>query len=298
MKTSSVWLCIIAFLVLLSPTYAQETLEQRVERLEREVAELRARLGLVDSISDRPIPQELVGNENIKFGFPSGVGTLLVKRDYVILHNDDNKVPAWVTYHLTRENLQGTARRTNNFRPDTSLASGRRAELVDYRNSGYDRGHMAPAGDFKRSAEAMSESFVLSNMAPQWPTLNRGIWELLESQVRSLCTNHGSIWIFTGPLYLNNGGHRAQPATHIGPNRVAVPTHFFKAILCEHSNGQYELFSFIMQNKGTPPVGQPRDYLVSVDSVETVSGFDFFNLLPDSVEARLEATVAPDWPVP
>ena len=151
---------------------------------------------------------------------------LLVKEFFVICHDMEQEIPEWVTYHLTRENLQGTTQRTDDFRPDPELAPGERAELVDYRNSGYDRGHMAPAADFKRSQEAMSETFLLSNMAPQRPSLNRGIWERLEREVRSLADAHGSIWVFTGALFLDGSGNPSSPVSFIGPNRVAVPTHF------------------------------------------------------------------------
>lgn len=274
------------------PDAHSQTVEDRLERLERQVRELRA----IHQPPDE-LPEELMGNEHVRWGYPGGDCTLLVKEHYVICHDDTNRVADWVTYRLNRENLQGDVSRTDNFRPDPELTSGERAELVDYRRSGYDRGHMAPAAAFKRSRTAMSETFLLSNMAPQRPNLNRRIWRMLEEHVRSLARAHGSIWVFTGTFYVDDAGNRVQPATFIGPNQVAVPTHFFKAILCEHTTGAVEMFAFIMPNQLRPVSGKPRDYLVSVDEVESLSGLDFFTVLSDPEENRLEAAVATNWPI-
>jgi endonuclease G len=247
--------------------------------------------------ADTTMPAVLVGNDNIRYGYPGGKGVVLTKQFYVILFDTTTLVPEWVTYHLTKEELQGTANRKNDFRPDPDLPEGRRSELQDYKNSGYDRGHMAPAADFKRSEEAMSETFFLSNMAPQRPNLNRITWSHLEDEVRSLVDKHGSIWIFTGPLYLDSVDQKTQPVEHIGPDNVAVPTHFFKVILCEHSDGQREMFAFIMKNQIGKLTGTSRDYIVSVRKAEELSGLNFFHRLADDEETRLETTAAANWPV-
>lgn len=247
--------------------------------------------------ADTSMPAVLVGNDNVEYGYPGGRGIVLAKRFYVILFDTTTLVPEWVTYHLTKENLQGSANRKNNFRPDPSLPVGKRSELEDYKKSGFDRGHMAPAADFKRSEEAMSETFFLSNMAPQRPNLNRITWSHLENEVRNLADKHGSIWIFTGPLYLDSLDQKSQPIEHIGPNNVAVPTHFFKVILCEHSDGQREMFAFIMKNQVGKLPGTSKDYIVTVRKVEELSGLNFFHRLPDDEEATLETTAATNWPV-
>jgi len=198
-------------------------------------------------------------------------------------------------YHLTNEDLQGTAERSDDFRPDPELPVGKRAELIDYKNSGYDRGHMAPAADFTRSDSAMSETFLLSNMTPQRSHLNRGVWEHLEEQVRTFTQNRGSIWIVTGSLFIDESGRRCGPFAWIGPDSVAVPTHFFKAILSELASGTHEMFAFILPNWSSGLSDPTRNYLVSVDSVGKVSGLDLFDALPDSEEAGLEAKVAVEW---
>jgi endonuclease G len=247
--------------------------------------------------ADSSLPAALRGNDNLRWGYPGGRGTVLVKQHFVILYDGRYKVPTWVTYHLTRDELQGTESRTNNFRPDTALPPDQRSELVDYRRSGYDRGHMAPAADFKRDQAAMSETFLLSNMAPQRPHLNRQIWAHLEDQVRALIQAQGSMWIFTGALYLDSLQSPTVPTSYIGPDSVAVPTHFYKVILCEHPDGSHEMFAFVLPN-ALAPQGEPRDYIVSVDRVQHLSGLDFFAALPDSEEHRLEAVVNTNWPIP
>jgi endonuclease G, mitochondrial len=275
------------------------TTDTRLARLEQQVAELRALHGLpASSHAVSGLPAELIGNENVRWGYPGGGCTLLIKEFYVICEDISLRVPTWVTYELTRQMLGGNAARTDDFRPDPELTPGERAELVDYRNSGYDRGHMAPAADFKRNQVAMSETFLLSNMAPQHPNLNRGMWERLETQVRHLADAHGHIWIFTGALFLDSTGTATPPSQFIGPDHVAVPTHFFKAILCEHASGAHEMFAFIVPNRLEPLSGEPRAYAVSVDRVEQLSGLDLFSELPDPEEDRLEALVLTSWPIP
>ena len=283
----------LALVAVARPLQAQTT-DERLTELEQLVQELRA---LHDLPTDPvEVPVELVGNEHVRWGYPGGTCAFLIKEHYVTCHNDETLVPDWVTYHLTRENLDGDAVRRNNFRPDPELPSGQRAELVDYRHSGFDRGHMAPAAAFKRSVTAMSETFFLSNMAPQRPNLNRRIWSRLEAQVRTLAETHGSIWVFTGSLYLDDAGNPADPVQFIGPNNVAVATHFYKVILCEHATGTIELFAFMMENDLDPLPGQPRDYVTSVDAIEALTQLNFFTALPEAEENRLEQITNP-WPI-
>ena len=144
----------------------------------------------------------------------------------------------------------------------------------------------------------MSTTFLLSNMTPQTARLNRRIWARLESEVRELARSHGSIWVFTGTVYLDAAGQPVEPQDFIGNSRVAVPTHVYKAILCEHEDGTRETFGFLLPNTSQTIPGVPRDYIVSVDSLEAVTGLDFFSRLVDAEEAALELREATGWPVP
>ena len=161
-------------------------------------------------------------------------GRLLDRSFYVVCHAGAWRIPRWVAYHLRAGDLPGTVSRNDRFRADPALPAGERSELADYRNSGMSRGHLAPADDFLRSFEAMDATFLLSNMAPQLQGLNGGRWRVLEGEVQALAAAHGSIWVITGPLFLDAALRPIAPTEFIGGGRVAVPTHFFKVVLCEH----------------------------------------------------------------
>ena len=275
----------------------ERTLEQEIQQLQRQLDELRRQLyRLTAEPIPSPIPEELRGNENVQYGFPGGDGTILEKEYFVILYDTRLKIPRWVGYHLTRKYLEeNNAPRTDKFKPDPDLPPDERAELEDYKGSGFDRGHQAPAADFHRSEEAMEETFLLSNMCPQWPSFNRGIWARLEEQVRAVAENAGSIWVYTGALFLDDKGRISPPHQFLGPDSVAVPTHFFKVVLVERGPANHEMFAFIMKNQPTKVSGPPASYQVTVDSVQRVSGLDFFDVLPDAEERRLERRIDGQW---
>ena len=134
---------------------------------------------------------------------------------YTLNYNEEHEQAEWVAYILTKDRVYGTVKRTNNFRPDPKVKTGS-ATLADYKGSGYDRGHLAPAADMKWSATAMSESFYMSNMSPQRPGFNRGIWKRLEQLVRTWAVEYEEIHVVTGPVL--KGSFKS-----IGPNQVSVP---------------------------------------------------------------------------
>ncbi|MDZ7792136.1 MAG: DNA/RNA non-specific endonuclease [Spirochaetia bacterium] len=119
---------------------------------------------------------------------------------YTLSYSEEHEQAEWVAYKLTIEELQGDVERTDNFREDKKVDT-ETASLSDYRGSGYDRGHLAPAADFSWSEEAMSDTFYLSNMSPQKPGFNRGIWRSLESQVREWAIRDKALLVVTGPVF-------------------------------------------------------------------------------------------------
>ena len=111
-------------------------------------------------------------------------GQIVHHANYTLQYNEEHEQASWVAYRLTSHHLQNpSTKRKDNFRSDPKVKTGS-ATLSDYKGSGYDRGHLAPAADFKWSSTAMSESFYMSNMSPQVPGFNRGIWKKLESKIR------------------------------------------------------------------------------------------------------------------
>jgi endonuclease G len=129
------------------------------------------------------------------------------------------------------------------------------------------------------NAEAMSETFFLSNMSPQVPAFNRGIWKSLETLVREWAEEEDSIFIVTGGILRESKGT-------IGSDRVTVPSRFYKVIY--DLTGEKKMIAFILPNeKG---VKQLSEFVVTVDSVQKVTGIDFFHCLPDTLKNRLEST--------
>ncbi len=201
---------------------------------------------------------------------------------YTLSYCEEYEVPYWVAYKLTRDNLESsTVSRKDNFREDDAVYTGS-AKLSDYKKSGYDRGHMAPAADFKWSEEAMDDTFYLSNMCPQNHSFNSGLWNDLESAVRSIAYEDEEIYVVTGPV-LTDG-----PYETIGESRVAVPKYFYKVIL-DYTEPVIKAIGFIMPNENSP---EPLEYFaVTVDEVEEVTGIDFFPALPDDIEDVVESSI-------
>ncbi len=168
--------------------------------------------------------------------------TLIIHTGYSLVYDEEHEQAKWVAYHLTRDELYGLYERKDDFRSDESISTGS-AELDDYRRSGYDRGHLIPAADASWSEQAMSETFFLSNMSPQEPSFNRGIWADLEATVRHFADSFGSVYVTTGPLY-----ERESERVTIGDNEVTVPDAYFKAILTTHG-GTPQAIAFILANE-------------------------------------------------
>jgi len=209
---------------------------------------------------------------------PTHTGELIKHQNYILSYSEKFEQAQWVAYELNASETTGLIKRADNFRPDPIVKTGS-ANLNDYKGSGYDRGHLAPAADMGFSAAAMSESFYMSNMSPQKPSFNRGIWKNLETQVRNWAKAYDQIYVVTGAVL--------KPGLPIiGKNRVAVPEKYYKIIFREKA-GHSDMIAFLMDNKKSDrPL---NSHVVSVDRIEKLTGIDFFPQLPDEVEKTLEA---------
>jgi endonuclease G len=211
--------------------------------------------------------------ENLASGYPmtTTTDTILSYTGFDLGYNETYEQAAWVAYVLTREEAENeTSDRTDNFRPDTLISTGS-ATLADYRGSGFDRGHLAPAGDMRWNLEAMSQSFLMSNMSPQRPAFNRGVWLRLENQVRDWAIEKDSLYVISGPV-LN------RIDTLIGENEVGVPSYYFK-VLVDLSPPDHDMIAFLLPNSGSSE--ELLQFAISVDSLEQVTGYDFFSNSPD-----------------
>ena len=230
----------------------------------------------------------LIAQSNNIFNYlPDKVGSKIIEHDhYTLGYNEEHEQASWVAYRLTDHQIQNPiTKRKDNFRSDPKVKTGS-ATLSDYKGSGYDRGHLAPAADFKWSATAMSESFYMSNMSPQVPGFNRGIWKNMESTVRNWAVENDEIYIVTGPVLENTLGS-------IGSNRVSIPSQYYKVIL-DYKKPDIKGIGIIMPNEKSD--ASLSLYAVSIDEVERVTGIDFFPELPDKIEERLENNInVTDW---
>ena len=211
---------------------------------------------------------------------------LLFKSQFIISYNVNNLCPNYVCWSLTPERVNGKVKRSNNFHADAAMSSHVRVDFFDYNGSGYDRGHMCPAGDNKNTEKAMDESFCMTNMCPQSHNLNVGAWNDLEIQCRSWARNYGTLYICCGPIFDSKEPKRVGTRRNM---RIAVPDRFFKVVL---ALGRVpKAIGFIYPNRSCG--GDMRDYAVSVDQVEKVTGMDFFYQLDDKQEKQLEKECAP-----
>ena len=216
--------------------------------------------------------------QDAKFA-PVAQGTLLVNPSYIVDFDEESRIAHWVHYELTSHEVSGSASRSNQFRRDGRASNS--AHPQNYKSSGYDRGHLKPAGDSKSSAREMANSFWMTNVFPQTPSLNRGLWRTLEQGVRGWASSYSSVHVSTGAS-LQTQGHRA--------NQVRVPTYCWKAIL--RTAPDTAVIAFWMPNAAGVE-GNPSDYIVSVDLLESRIGIDLFPKLPDSTERRLESIAVP-----
>lgn len=199
---------------------------------------------------------------------------------YTLEYSEEHEQARWVAYVLTADMIDGPWERCEHFRPDPMVASGS-ADLSDYRGSGFDRGHLAPAGDMRWDSVAMCESFYMSNMSPQRPGFNRGIWKRLEAQVRIWADENEEIWIVTGPVLTDD-------LPTIGVNEVSIPDYFYKVVI-DIKEPDMKGIGFVMPNqRSSKPI---ESFAVTIDSVEVLTGLDFFSALPDSLEHLLESSI-------
>ncbi len=270
----------------LADDFAQNGLDKTRETL----AETKAKLAETKSklqTAEMDKPAEKLSDASADAGLP----VLLEKRTeqvirhegYTVSYNSDYRIANWVSYELTRQEAQNTkASRSNKFVPDPAV-TGATALNEDYSRTGYDKGHLAPAGDMKWSLKAMQESFYFSNICPQKPGLNRGVWRELEEQCRLWASDYGPLQVATGPVI-------EKDLRRLGKNRVGIPKTFYK-VLCMKIDGRYEAIGFLFENKDYKNSETFQQHVVSVDEVEKTTGIDFFPGLPDEIENRMEAKV-------
>lgn len=209
-------------------------------------------------------------------------GITLKRTAYTLSFNQEYNIPNWVAWKLNKERLvERVSRKRYRFNPDPDIDVNKAVVTQDYANSGYDRGHMCPAGDSRWSGQAMTESFYMTNICPQHPNLNGGDWHELEKACRRWALE-GTIYIVCGPILYKNPSYAPIGKEH----KIRVPEAFFKVILAGVEEGRPRAIGFIYKNTaGNRPLDS---YVNSIDQVERITGMDFFPALPDDIEQRIE----------
>ncbi|GAB4321426.1 MAG: DNA/RNA non-specific endonuclease [Bacteroidales bacterium] len=197
---------------------------------------------------------------------------------YTLCYSEEWEQAKWVAYDLTLPELESRFGRTDRFLEDP-LVITQSANANDYKGSGYDRGHLAPAADMQWDSIAMRESFYFSNISPQLPGFNRGIWKELETKVRQWAEKYEKLYITTGPVCYDSD-------SAIGASRVRVPTHFYKAVLVYNDTLKTGIGFLFPHQKIS---GDIFDYAVTIDDIEDLTGLDLYPNLPDRFEKKIES---------
>lgn len=198
------------------------------------------------------------------YGFPQINlldGQPICRHGYALMHDNQAMVAAWVVYTLTKDQTLSCLPRQDAFEADQSLPRGQRAELSDYKKSGYDMGHLAPNADQSWHPQVQRESFLLSNVAPQLPGLNRGLWRELEAIIRGWAYNIGSLTIYTGAIY-DLAGTRLQ-------NRVVIPQAFYKIVI-NNQTGETLAFLFPHQSHLGGEIASVQTTVNIIESYTTI----------------------------
>lgn len=215
----------------------------------------------------------------------STTGEVVVHQFYTLSYREQDEQAEWVAYELKKNQLSHTNFKRPYFIEDPMVESGS-ANWKNYIRSGYDRGHLCPAGDRRFSLDAFNETFYTSNITPQRNDFNAGIWNRLEQKTRYWAAKYDGVYVVTGGVLSGN-------LEHIGKEDVSVPKYFYK-ILLDQTNGKYKTIAFLLPHQETEvPLYK---FVVSIDEIEKKTGIDFFPKLPDAVENTLEkSTSYKEW---
>lgn len=216
--------------------------------------------------------------EGDDYYLPKSTTNEIVKHKYYTLsYNENHEQAEWVAYELKKNQLSYTNHHRPYFEDDPQVETGS-ASWRNYKKSGYDKGHLCPAGDRRFSEEAFVETFYTSNISPQLNDFNAGIWNRLEQKTRYWASKYDGVYVVTGGVLSND-------LESIGKEKVSVPKYFYK-ILLDNSRGEYKTIAFLLPHEDSEkPLNK---FVVSIDKIEKMTGIDFFPRLPDEIENKLE----------
>ncbi len=232
-------------------------------------------------IQDKAVTVGATTKETTKTFFlpTSTTGQIIHHNGYSLSYNEEFEQAEWVAYELKKEHLSKKNFKRPYFEIDKAVKTNA-ANWRNYKKSGYDKGHLCPAGDRRYSKAAHNETFLTSNISPQEHKFNAGLWNRIEQKTRYWAGRYNGVFVVTG------GVLKGKMKT-IGDEAVAVPNQFYKIIL-DYNNGAPKVIAFLTPHKDSK---EPLyNYVVSVNSVEALTGIDFFPELDDAIESKIEAS--------
>lgn len=198
------------------------------------------------------------------------------RNTYVFSYSEAHEQSEWVAYYLDSDDIKTTNFDRPFFEQDP-LVKTESADWRNYKKSGYDKGHLCPAGDRKETLDEYNETFFTSNISPQEHNFNSGIWNRLEDKVRYWATKNNGLYVVTGGVLNDN-------LKTIGKEKVSVPNYFYKVLLSKEGT---KMIGFLVPHKNSD---KPLyEFVVSVDEIEKMTGIDFYPNLPDEIENKLES---------
>ncbi|MEE9407152.1 MAG: DNA/RNA non-specific endonuclease [Polaribacter sp.] len=224
-----------------------------------------------------------INNNNNNNGFnylPTSTTNQIIKHNgYTLSYSEKHEQAEWVAYSLNKKDIVYTNRKRPYFNVDPKVKT-KSAHWRSYKNSGYDRGHLCPAGDRRLTVDSYNETFLTSNISPQKHDFNAGIWNKLEQKTRYWAKKHNHLYVVTGGILQNN-------LPTIGKDKISVPKQFYK-ILLDYTQPEIKTIAFLFPHKESK---KPLyEFVISIDELEQKTGIDFFPNLPDDIENRLEAS--------
>ncbi len=221
-----------------------------------------------------------VKKDTNEYFLPSSTTNQIIHHsNYSLSYSETHEQAEWVAYELKKSHLSNSNFKRPYFEIDKAVTTGA-AHWRNYKKSGYDRGHLCPAGDRKFSREAHDETFLTSNISPQRHDFNSGVWNRLEQKVRYWAKKYDGVFVVTGGVLKGN-------LKTIGTEDVAVPNQFYK-VLIDNNTGETKMIAFLMPHKDS---NKPLyEFVVSVDEIEKLTSIDFFPELNDTIENQLEAS--------
>lgn len=221
----------------------------------------------------------LVLDKNISFLPTSTTGQIIQHKYYSLSYSEYHEQAEWVAYYLKADHIKRTKFKRPYFNKDTKVKT-KSAHYKNFKNSGFDKGHLCPAGDRKFSKEAYDATFLMSNVSPQKHDFNSGVWNRLEQKTRYWATKYKGIYVVTGGILTSN-------LPTIGRDEVAVPEQFYKIIL-DYTKPEVKAIAFLLPHKDSNKA--LFTFVTSIDTIETLTNIDFFPELPDEIENKLEET--------